>query len=157
VPALLSASLTRPLAYLEVRTTGPEPDQDRIIEIRMMKFTPEARRQHWVQPLAADFSVASTVAVGFPRLRKHASGPPSFAAISARLVRWLQNCDLCGLHLEDFTLPFLVAEFSRAGVPFSLDGRARIDVGQGDGPGLSSDLAILAQAAALAALLERNR
>jgi DNA polymerase III subunit epsilon len=52
---------------------------------------------------------------------------PSFAQLARGLVDFLDGCDLCGFNLRGYDLRVLCAEFRRACVPFSLDGRAVID------------------------------
>jgi DNA polymerase-3 subunit epsilon len=57
-------------------------------------------------------------------------GCPAFDSIAARLARFLKSCDLCGFNIKRFDLPFLLAEFERGGICFSLKNRAFIDVMQ---------------------------
>jgi DNA polymerase-3 subunit epsilon len=56
------------------------------------------------------------------------AGKPTFDVVASRLSRFLRNCDLCGFNIKRFDLPFLLAEFRRAGMRFSVSPRAIIDV-----------------------------
>jgi len=51
----------------------------------------------------------------------------SFVQVARSLVTYLEGCDLCGFNLWKFDLKMLVAEFKRAGVPFSTEGRHILD------------------------------
>jgi DNA polymerase III epsilon subunit-like protein len=49
-----------------------------------------------------------------------------FREIAARLAGYLKYCDLCGYNIWSFDLKILVAEFRRAGVPFSLEVKSQV-------------------------------
>ena len=52
---------------------------------------------------------------------------PRFRAIAPRLARLLADADLAGFNIRRFDLPFLAAEFARAGVEFPIGDRAVLD------------------------------
>ena len=51
----------------------------------------------------------------------------SFGQIARSLASYLDGCDLCGYNIWSFDLKMLVAEFKRAEVPFSTEGRHIVD------------------------------
>src|SRR6185437_13970620 len=53
---------------------------------------------------------------------------PDFQSVAPGLLGILSGCDLAGFNLRRFDLPFLAAEFARAGLRFPLAGRAVLDV-----------------------------
>jgi DNA polymerase III subunit epsilon len=55
------------------------------------------------------------------------AGCPPFAAIAAPLARFLRDADWAGFGIKRFDLPFLLAEFRRAGIHFSLANHAVLD------------------------------
>jgi DNA polymerase-3 subunit epsilon len=52
---------------------------------------------------------------------------PVFAEVAAGLLTFLDRSDLCGFNLKRFNLRVLHADFSRAGMALSLQGRAIVD------------------------------
>ena len=55
---------------------------------------------------------------------------PPFKAGAKEIARLLDGCDLGGFNLIRFDVPLLTEEFTRANVPFSLEGRRIVDVQQ---------------------------
>jgi DNA polymerase-3 subunit epsilon len=55
------------------------------------------------------------------------AGEPPFSARAKALAELLDPCDLAGFNIRRFDLPMLLAEFKRAGVPFSAQDRRLID------------------------------
>jgi DNA polymerase-3 subunit epsilon len=53
---------------------------------------------------------------------------PKFAQIASELGRFMDGCDLAGFNSNRFDVPFLVEEFHRVGLEFSLLGRRLVDV-----------------------------
>ena len=53
--------------------------------------------------------------------------PPKFGEIASNVAAFVAGCDLAGYNIAGFDLPLLEAEFRRAGVEFSLEGRRVVD------------------------------
>ncbi len=124
--------LTRPLAIIDLETTGVDPATCRIVEIGVMKFTPtsvdgvsaatmKTRRLNPGVPIPADATAIHGIHDG------HVFAAPNFAAIAKSLLESLDGCDLAGFNLKRFDLKVLVLEFARCGIEFDLTGRAIID------------------------------
>jgi DNA polymerase-3 subunit epsilon len=113
---------------LDLETTGTSPRTDRVVEIAVAKFLPDGRRfdaccrVHPTIPIPA----AATAVHGITDVA--VADCPTFATIASRLDRFLRGADLAGFGIRRFDLPLLLAEFARAGLRFSLVGRAVIDV-----------------------------
>jgi DNA polymerase-3 subunit epsilon len=89
---------------------------------------------------------------------------PSFEAIAPSLASFPRHCDLCGDDIKRFDLPFLLAEFARAGLQLRLDNCEVLDVVEIDSSRDPGDLEVLAIAAVLevkmarfSSLSEKNR
>ncbi len=119
--------LRRPLTFLDVETTGVDPQRDRIIEIALMRLAPGAEprtlelRFNPERPIPA----ASSAIHGIRD--EHVVHCPTFGDKAKRLVCFLDGSDLAGFGIGRFDLPFLVAEFERAGRTFPLRGRKVVD------------------------------
>ncbi len=120
-------SLERPLAVLDLETTGTDPRTDRIVELSLLKVQPNGehhlrtRRLNPGMPIPAEASAVHGITDAL------VAGEPNFRAIARDLLRHLEGCDLCGYNLKKFDLRVLYAEFQRAGLTLSLEGRAILD------------------------------
>lgn len=120
--------LTRPLAFFDCETTGRFPDRDRIVEIAYVVALPDGSRgqlQTYVNP-GLPIPAEATAIHGITDAM--VADAPTFKAIAPLLATSFGACDLAGFNIRRFDVPLLVAEFARAGVPFSLDGRRLVDL-----------------------------
>jgi DNA polymerase-3 subunit epsilon len=121
--------LTRPLAVLDLETTGKDPRVDRIVEIGIVVLnadgTERDRRVRRVNPTIPIPEEASEVHKIYDADVKDC---PTFKMMAKGVAEFLDGCDLCGFNLKNFDLRLLVAEFARANVAFELEGRAVLDV-----------------------------
>ena len=119
--------LERPLAVLDLETTGIDSQKDRIVEICVLRFSPPDKRELRTQRLNPGISIPAE-ATAIHRIRNvDVAEQPSFSDIAPKLLRFLDDCDLCGYNLKRFDLPMLYAEFERAGFMLNLAGRSIID------------------------------
>jgi len=119
--------LDRPLAVIDLETTGTAPYRDRIVEIAVVKIWPDGRKEthhRRINP-GVPISPESTAVHGIRDA--DVKGEPEFRRVASHLVDYLQGCDLAGFGIAMFDLPMLRAEFERAGVPFPVAGRRIID------------------------------
>jgi DNA polymerase-3 subunit epsilon len=138
----LDFKLERPLAFLDLETTGRDPRTDRIVELAVIKFaTAEdpTRFRHFKadgQPVRFCHRLDPTIPIPAGATDVHGItdadvvGMPTFRAIAHQLGRFLEGCDLAGYHIKRFDLPLLMAEFKRAKVAFTLEGRWILDLMQ---------------------------
>jgi DNA polymerase-3 subunit epsilon len=120
-------TLARPLAVIDLESTGTDPATDRAVEVAVLTVAPDrpadlfATRVNPGRPIPA--AATAVHGLGDADVRD----APTFAALAAGLAQRLAGCDLAGFGITRFDLPLLTAEFARAGVPFSLAGRAVLD------------------------------
>ena len=120
-------TLGRPLAVIDLESTGTDPVADRVVEVAVLALSPcgaEESFESRVNPLRP-IPAAATAVHGIADA--DVRGAPTFAALAPDLVRRLEGCDLAGFGITGFDLPLLCAECARAGVPFALAGRAVLD------------------------------
>jgi DNA polymerase-3 subunit epsilon len=120
-------SLERPLAILDLETTGTDPQADRIVEISVLKILPDAQHLQLTTRLNPGIPIpaAATAVHGIDDAA--VAGEPPFAEMADRLLDFLDGCDLAGFNLKRFDLRLLNAECVRAGRTLPLEGRAVVD------------------------------
>jgi DNA polymerase-3 subunit epsilon len=119
--------LEKPLAIIDLETTGTDPQSDRIVEIGLIKVTPDGRRCRRVFRLNPGVPIPPAATEVHGIADEDVADEPQFADVAADLLGVLDGCDLCGFNLKRFDLRVLHAEFIRAGKALSLQGRAIVD------------------------------
>ena len=119
--------LTRPLAVIDLETTGVKPLADRIVEISVLKLFPDGQRDLRTKRLNPGIPIPPEATAVHGIRDADVAGLLTFKDIAAGLNEYLLACDLCGFNIKRFDLRLLQAEFQRAGFTFSLGGRAILD------------------------------
>ncbi|RFM27558.1 3'-5' exonuclease [Deminuibacter soli] len=123
----MNLQLTRPLAFIDLETTGVNIGTDRIVEIAIIKINPDGSQQvkrKLVNPQMPIPAGSSDVHGITDDMVKDA---PTFKQIANEVKQFLENCDLGGYNSNRFDVPMLVEEFLRSGMEFSVDNRKMVD------------------------------
>ncbi len=120
--------LNKPLAVIDLETTGINLSTDRIIEIAIVKLLQDGSRvvkRKIINPQIPIPKAASDVHGITDEMVKDA---PTFKQVAHELKQILDNCDLAGYNSNRFDIPLLMEEFLRAEVEFDMKGRRLVDV-----------------------------
>ncbi|MBX3257857.1 MAG: 3'-5' exonuclease [Chitinophagaceae bacterium] len=120
--------LTRPLAFIDLETTGVNLSTDRIIEIAIVKLQTDGSRvvkRKLVNPQMPIPKASSDIHGITNEMVKDA---PVFKQVANEIRQFLENCDLAGYNSNRFDLPLLVEEFLRAGLNFDISDKHLLDV-----------------------------
>lgn len=123
----LPFSLSRPLAFFDLETTGLSTTSDRIVELALIRVSPQGDVLERVRRFNPGIPIPPEASAIHGITDEDVADEPPFSAVARSLVELLDNCDLGGFNIRRFDLPMLLAEFKRAGVPFSVAGRRLID------------------------------
>lgn len=119
--------ITRPLAFLDLETTGTSVDRDRIVEVAVILVDPDGKTRRFQTlvnpgvPIPADATAVHGIS------EEDVRDQPFFKEIAGQLARDLATCDLVGFNLRKFDLMMLAAEFARANVWFNPDEARVVD------------------------------
>ncbi len=121
-------NLKKPLAFIDLETTGTNLGSDRIVEIAIVKVLPDGSKSIKRKIINPEIPIpkASTDVHGFTD--EMVKDAPTFKQVAHELKQVLDGCDLAGYNSNRFDIPLLVEEFLRAGVDFDLKGRRLVDV-----------------------------
>ena len=125
---MLKLELKRPLAFIDLETTGTNVSSDRIVEIAIMKIMPDGSRQSKVKRVHPGIPIPESSAAIHGIRDEDVRECKSFRELANELKQFLENCDIAGYNSNRFDIPMLVEEFLRAGIPFDTEGRRFIDV-----------------------------
>ena len=123
----LPFELTRPLAFLDLETTGLSTVSDRIIELAVILVSPQGDVLERVRRFNPGIPISPEATAVHGITDQDLADELPFAARAKALAELLEGCDLAGFNIRRFDLPLLVAEFKRAEVPFSVQGRYLLD------------------------------
>jgi DNA polymerase III subunit epsilon len=124
---LKNIKLERPLAVLDLETTGIDPKVDRIIEVSVLKILPGGDNDHRTRRVNPGVPIPPEATAIHKISDDDVADCPTFRAIAPGLARFLDGCDLGGFNVLGYDLRLLVNEFSRAGLSFPVAGRKVID------------------------------
>lgn len=120
--------LTKPLAFIDLETTGTNLGVDRIVEIAIVKILPDGNRsikRKLINPGIPIPKISGDVHGITDEMVKDA---PTFKQVAHELKQMLDGCDIAGYNSNRFDIPMLMEEFLRAEVDFEMKGRRLIDV-----------------------------
>lgn len=127
IPTMTQLQLDRPLAFFDIESTGTNPKVDRIIDLAVVILDPGGTERE------AQFLMDPGVPIPPESTRIHGitdadvAGKPTFPEEAGEIAAFLEGCDLAGYNVIRFDVPMLLAEFGRAGLAFSMEGRRLVD------------------------------
>jgi DNA polymerase-3 subunit epsilon len=124
----LRCSLDRPLAVFDIESTGISPGADRIIELSVVKITPNGKREGHTWRINPGVPIPQEATEVHGITDEDVADCPSFADVAQEVQAVFDGCDLCGYNLLRFDIPMLTEELLRAGIRFESDVLATIRV-----------------------------
>jgi DNA polymerase-3 subunit epsilon len=124
----MKLQLQKPVAFIDLETTGINISADKIVEIAVVKIMPDGAKlvkRKLINP-QMPIPASSTEVHGITD--EMVKDAPVFKQVANEIKQFLDNCDLGGYNSNRFDIPLLIEEFSRAGLEFSTDSRKMIDV-----------------------------
>src|SRR3954451_15710347 len=119
--------LERPLAVLDLETTGIDTKIDRIVEVSVLKLSPGGQFDHRTRRVNPGVPIPPEDTAIHGITDDDVADCPAFRAIAPGLAKFLDGCDLCGFNILKYDLRLLAAEDNRAGLSFPGAGRRVID------------------------------
>jgi DNA polymerase-3 subunit epsilon len=124
----MNLQLKRPIAFLDLETTGVNLSSDRIVELAIVKIMPDGtqdRKRRLINPQMKIPAVVSAIHGITDEMVKDA---PTFKEIANETKQFLENCDFAGYNSNRFDWPLLMEEFLRSGLEFDIADRKMLDV-----------------------------
>ena len=125
---MTNLQLTRPIAVIDIETTGLNKQEDRIVDICITKILPNGEEE------TLNSIINPTIPIPIKSTEIHGitdtdiQGKPTFKEFAPKIISFIDNCDLCGFNIIGFDSYVLESEFKRAGINYSNEGRKIIDV-----------------------------
>ncbi|MEM9923371.1 MAG: exonuclease domain-containing protein [Cyanobacteria bacterium P01_D01_bin.50] len=124
----MKLNLVRPMAFIDLETTGVDIVKDRIIQTAVLKVFPDGKEEMktWITNPTIPIPISSSEIHGI--YDEDVKDKPTFANIADSLFNYINDSDLAGYNSNRFDIPLLIAEFLRVDIDFQLEGRNIVDV-----------------------------
>ncbi|MEN9338747.1 MAG: hypothetical protein RIQ62_59 [Bacteroidota bacterium] len=126
----MNLQLTRPIACVDLETTGVSITQDRIVEISIVKLHPDGKREVKTRRMNPGIPIPKEASAVHGIYDEDVAAEPTFKELANGIKQFLDNCDLCGFNSNKFDFPILTEEFIRAGLDVNFRDRHLVDVQQ---------------------------
>lgn len=120
--------LKRPLAVFDIESTGTDFVKDRIVEMSVLRIHPHGEKDVKTFRLNPTIPIPIEASLVHGIYDEDVITCPTFKEKAREIFDLLNPCDLAGFNSNKFDIPMLLEEFIRAGLNFSIDNRALIDV-----------------------------
>ena len=124
----MKLNLKRPIVFFDLETTGVDTSKDRIVEISLVKVTPDGQEVVKTRRLNPGMHIPAEATAVHGITDEDVKECPTFQQVARSLAQFLEGCDFGGFNSNRFDLPVLVEEFMRAGVDVDFKRRRFVDV-----------------------------
>ena len=124
----MNLNLKKPLAVFDLETTGINIAKDKIVEVSILKISPNGTREQKTLRVNPEMPIPKEVSEIHGITDEMVANEPTFKQIAHELNNFLDNCDLAGYNSNKFDIPLIVEEFLRVDIDFSLKNRRSVDV-----------------------------
>ncbi len=120
--------LQRPIAFIDLETTGINLVSDRIVEIAIIKVSPNGTKQVKRKLVNPEMPIPQIVIDIHGITDEMVANAPTFKQIANEIKQFLDNCDIAGYNSNRFDIPMLIEEFLRCDLTLPMEGRKFLDV-----------------------------
>lgn len=120
--------LSRPLIILDLETTGVNLGTDRIVEIALVKITPDHKKVAKRKLINPEMPIPPQATEVHGITDEMVQAAPTFRQAANEIRQFMDQCDLGGYNSNRFDIPLLAEEFLRAGMEFDITTRKLVDV-----------------------------
>jgi DNA polymerase III subunit epsilon len=121
--------LTRPLAFIDIESTGLNKETDRIIELAICIMTPDLPIQEFTFSFNPGIPIPAEATAIHGISDADVSDLQSFKEFAKSIHDMLCECDIAGFNSNAFDVPMLYFELLRAGITWDYSKCRMIDVG----------------------------
>ncbi len=120
--------LKKPLAFIDLETTGINLGTDRIVEIAIVKILTDGTKSVKRKLINPGMPIPKGASDVHNITDEMVRDAPVFKQVAQELKQMLDGCDLAGYNSNRFDIPLLMEEFLRAQVDFDMKGRKLLDI-----------------------------
>jgi len=120
--------LSRPIVFFDIESTGLNIGSDRIVEIAMLKVSPDGMQENLVYRLNPTIPIPKAASDVHGITDADVADKPTFREVARQIANFLKGADLGGYNSDKFDIPMLAEEFARTDVDVDLKRMHFVDV-----------------------------
>lgn len=120
--------LNRPLAFIDLETTGVNVASDRIVEIAILKLFPNGDKEMKCMRINPTIPIPPHISNIIHITDEDVKDSPPFKDVAHMISQYIANCDLAGYNSNKFDIPLLAEELLRADIEFDVSKLKLVDV-----------------------------
>ena len=124
----MNLKLEKPLAFIDIETTGLDTLKDKIVEIAILKVMPDGNTFNKIKRVNPTIHIPAEASAIHGIYDKDIKESPLFSQIAKEIIDFIDDCDLAGFNHIRFDIPLLIEECSRVGIDFPIEDRKFIDM-----------------------------
>jgi DNA polymerase-3 subunit epsilon len=122
-----SLKLRKPLAVIDLETTGVNVAKDKIVELCIAKAKLDGTVEVKTKRINPGIPIPLETSLIHGIYDEDVKDAPMFKQIGKAIAQFLEGCDLAGFNSNRFDVPMLVEEFLRIDIEFDTKNRRLID------------------------------
>ena len=124
----MELSLTRPLCFFDLETTGVNVAKDRIVEISILKVFPNGNKEAKTWLVNPEMPIPPQTTAVHGITDEKVANEPTFKQLSKQVNDMIKGSDLAGFNSDRFDIPLLAEEMLRAGIDVDFKKQLTVDV-----------------------------
>lgn len=121
-------SLSKPLVFFDLETTGVTIGKDRIVEFSALRIEAGGTERTLTLKINPEMPIPKESSEIHGIWDKDVADAPTFSQAALEIESFMAGSDLGGFNSNKFDIPFLMEEFHRVGKDFEMSGRRCVDV-----------------------------
>ena len=124
----MQLSLTKPICFFDLETTGINISKDRIVEISILKVFPNGTEESKTWLVNPEMEIPGEVIAIHGITNEKVANEPIFKDLAKDIHNMIKDSDLGGFNSNRFDIPLLAEEMLRAEIDFDMKNRVAVDV-----------------------------
>ncbi len=124
----MKLELSKPLALIDLETTGVNIASDRIVEISILKVLPTGHKITYTKRVNPGIPIPAESTAVHHITNADVANEKTFSELAYEILYFIDDADLAGYNSNKFDIPLMVEEFLRCGINFEIRSRKLIDV-----------------------------
>lgn len=124
----MKLNIEKPLAIFDLETTGLDISADRIVEIAILKVSPDGKEEKYEKRINPEMPISAESTSIHGISNDHVKDCPTFKDLADEIAAFIGEADLAGFNSNKFDIPLLAEEFLRVKHTFKTGDRKFVDV-----------------------------
>lgn len=120
--------LQNDLIFLDVEATGANFLRDRIMQLAMIKYSPDGQMSEWNELINPGIPISDEAYQIHKIDGSMIARKPTFEQLASKIHAFIGRADIVAYNSYKLDIPLLMEEFARAGIVWDIESRKIIDV-----------------------------